>query len=128
MRVIQLPEDRQEARDFFAVYRTAAFGGSAPDEPDLYALAGLQDALEAVSHEEEAEVQGKQLTFRALDDGVSALRLEDAHWKLLQKRILGAGLQWLPANVRTVLAAKAAVDGALEEKPGERKLAVAGGG
>ena len=54
MRVITLPSDRKEAERTFNLYYTACFGGEgAKDHAAGRKLGKLQDAIEAISHEED---------------------------------------------------------------------------
>jgi hypothetical protein len=121
MRVIALPTNEKEARGVFGIFHTATFAGTGPKEhAEARVLGKLQDALEAVSHDGEpvTNEKGETMTPRVLNDGVAEIRLEDAHYEVLKKRIWGAGIDWLTGATRRVMAAYDLVSEAAEEKPG----------
>jgi hypothetical protein len=120
MRVIALPTDEAEARGIFGILHTACFQGEGPKEhAKARSLGKLQDVLEAVSHDGPPIADG--MTPRLLNDGVTEIRLEDAHYEVLKERIFGAGVPWLASASRRVTAAYDLVAAAVEEKPGEAK-------
>ena len=137
MKVITLPDDYEDANKMFGLYRTTAFGGKGPESVEEHRKLGkLQDALEAISYEEdvpkaELEEGFKSDTRWMLNDGVRTIELEDAHHAVLKRRIFGADIPWLASVSRRVVAAYDLVDEAEEivvEKPklaDEKKEAVA---
>jgi hypothetical protein len=119
MRVIALPTEKAEADSAFGIFHTAAFQGEGPkDHAKARVLGKLQDALEAISNEETATVEGQTISRRVLKPSVTEIRLEDAHYEVLKERIFGAAITWLPAAARRVMAAYDLVSEAVEEKPG----------
>lgn len=118
MRIIALPTDEKESKGIFGILHTAAFQGEgAKNHADSRNLGKLQDDLEAVSHD--ATVDGMPL--RALNDGVTEIRLEDARYELLKGRIFGANVQWHALAARRVARAYDVMAEAVEEKPGAKK-------
>lgn len=119
MRVITLPADEKEAKGIFGIFHTAAFQGEgAKTHADSRNLGKLQDDLEAVSHDGETD----GVPHRALNDGVTEIRLEDARWELLKGRIFGAGIQWHALAARRVAKAYDLVAEAAEEKPVAKRV------
>ncbi len=124
MRVITLPSDRDEAEKMFGLYYTAAFGGEgAKDMAAGRKLGKLQDALEAVSHEEDVPEDElpdgvEEDTRWVLNDDVTKITLDDAYCDLLKSRIYGANIQWTAGATRKVSDAYDLVEGAEEVKPG----------
>lgn len=117
MRVIQLGEHEGQAGERFGIYYTTAYGGAGPKSlTEARTLEGLQDALDAVSHARPVVRDGQKVDDRqVLDEGVTEIRLEDAHWSLLQERIFGGGIQWLPGVTRQLTDAYDAIDAAAKE-------------
>lgn len=123
MRVIDLGDDRDAAKERFALYYSAAFGGKGADGPaDTRKLAKVQDALEAVSHDEPVEGGGVKDSRRVLNEDVTEIRMDDAYCEFLKGRIFGAGITWAPAVARKVMAGFDELENAREEKPGAPTL------
>ncbi len=124
MRVITLPKDRDETNSVFSLLYTATFAGDgAKDMIAARKLAKLQDAMDAISHEEgltkdEAGNTGER-TKRVLDSGVRKITLEDAHWETLKGWIFGAGIPWAAGVSRKIIELYDLVDGAEEITPGD---------
>ena len=124
MRVITLPIDREEAEKTFNLYYTTCFGGEgAKDMASGRKLGKLQDALEAISHEEDVPEDElpdgvEEDTRWVLNDDVTQVVLEDAHCDLLKSRIYGSGISWTAGVTRKVSDAYDLVEGAEEVKPG----------
>jgi hypothetical protein len=122
MHVIALPTDAKEAKGIFGIYHIAAAQGAGPrDRVESRTLEKLQAELEAVSHDGEpiTNAKGEVMIPRLLNDGVTEIRLEDARWEMLKKRIWGAGIDWLAGASGRVNAAEDLLIAAIEEKPGE---------
>ena len=124
MRVITLPSDREEAETTFNLYYTACFGGEgAKDMAAGRKLGKLQDALEAISHEEDVPEDElpdgvEEDTRWVLNEDITRITLEDAHCDLLKGRIYGANIPWTANVTRKISAAYDLVDSAEEVKPG----------
>ncbi|MCR4340141.1 MAG: hypothetical protein NUW01_09695 [Gemmatimonadaceae bacterium] len=125
MRVITLPKDRDEAEQAFNLIYTAAFAGEgAKDMAAAKKLGKLQDALDAVSHDEpltkdEAGNTGEK-TKRVLDAKVKTITLDDAWCETLKTRFFGAGIQWTAGINRKVVEVLGIVESAEEVTPADK--------
>lgn len=125
MRVITMPKDQDEAKKVFNLLYTAAFAGEgAKDMASARKLAKLQDAMDAISHDEdltkeEAGDTGEK-TKRVLDQGVKKITLDDAWCETLKGRIFGAGIPWTAGVSRKIIEVYDLVEGAEEVTPADK--------
>lgn len=121
MRTIALPTDPEAAQKSFGLMYTACFAGDgAKTAAEGRRLAKVQDALDAISHDEalppaQAAATGEK-TRRQLNDGVTAFDLEDADWEVLKGRFFGASIPWTAGINRDILKAHDMVADAQEKK------------
>lgn len=122
MRIIELGEDREKAKQRFNITAICAFQGKAPgDLEGSRRLAKLQDTIEGHA---DLEVNGITTTYE-LRKGVTAVTLEDGPYELLKARFFEAGIAWSSGINRQMLDAYDAVCAAREVKPEDMKPPVA---